>query len=151
MLWVGVPVILLMSRIATLTPCPLPAVLKSPVSLLRGGFLEMSPSQPPQSQPTQKLSRTSYVYVIFFFPFCFWLPQGTWNSQARDHSQASVSVSTTAIAMLDPLTHRAGPGFEPVSWCCRDAADPIVPQQELLFILFLTNTLLYVSKANRLT
>jgi len=37
-----------------------------------------------------------------------------------------------AEAMPDPLTHWARPGIEPVSWCCRQAADPIVPQQELL-------------------
>ena len=30
--------------------------------------------------------------------------------------------------MLDPLTHCPGPGIEPVSWCCRETAYPIVPQ-----------------------
>ena len=36
------------------------------------------------------------------------------------------------MATLDPLTCCARPGIEPVSWRCRDAADPIVPQWELL-------------------
>ena len=36
----------------------------------------------------------------------------------------------TAAATLDPLTHCAGPGMEPVSWHCRDATDPIAPQRE---------------------
>ena len=36
-----------------------------------------------------------------------------------------------AVAALDPLTHCSRPGIEPVSWCCRDAADPVAPQQEL--------------------
>lgn len=52
----------------------------------------------------------------FFFPF-FGHPQ------ARDHA--------TSAATPDPLTHHAGPGTEPVSWCCIDATDPIVPQWEL--------------------
>ena len=35
------------------------------------------------------------------------------------------------------LTHCAGPGIEPVSLCSRDAANPIMPQQELQnFFLF---------------
>ena len=33
-----------------------------------------------------------------------------------------------AVAMPDPLTHCAGRGIEPSSWCCRDAADPTEPQ-----------------------
>jgi len=33
---------------------------------------------------------------------------------------------------LGPLTHCTRLGIEPVSWCCRDAADPVAPQQELL-------------------
>ena len=39
------------------------------------------------------------------------------------------------VAMLDPLTHRAGPGMQPVSWCCRDATDAVVPWQELREVL----------------
>ena len=37
----------------------------------------------------------------------------------------------TAMATPDPLTHCAGLGIKPTSWCYRDAADPVVPQQEL--------------------
>ena len=32
------------------------------------------------------------------------------------------------MATTDLLTHCAGPGIEPASWCCRDAADPVVLQ-----------------------
>ena len=32
---------------------------------------------------------------------------------------------------LDPLTHCAGPMIEPLSWCWRDTASPIVAQREL--------------------
>ena len=34
------------------------------------------------------------------------------------------------------LIHCAGHGIEPASWCCRDAADPIAPWQELLKVAF---------------
>ena len=36
------------------------------------------------------------------------------------------------VATPDPLTHCAGSGIEPASWCCGDTADPMVPQQEYL-------------------
>ena len=32
----------------------------------------------------------------------------------------------------DPLTHCARPGIKPMSWCCRDAVNPIAPQLELM-------------------
>ena len=35
-------------------------------------------------------------------------------------------------SMPAPLTHCARPGIEPATWCCRDTADPIVPQWPLL-------------------
>lgn len=37
-----------------------------------------------------------------------------------------------AVATLDPSTHCAEPGMEPAPWCCGDAANPAVPQWELL-------------------
>ena len=46
--------------------------------------------------------------------------------------QGSDPTCATAVAALDPLTHCAGLGIEPASWSCRDALNPIVPQQELL-------------------
>ena len=37
-----------------------------------------------------------------------------------------------------PLTHCTGPGIKPVSQCCRDTADPLVPQWELhAFLIFI--------------
>ena len=30
------------------------------------------------------------------------------------------------------LTHGAGLGIKPASWCCRDTANPVVPQQKLI-------------------
>ena len=46
----------------------------------------------------------------------------------------------TAMATPDPITHRAGLGIEPVSWCCSEPANPIAPQQELLKLLSLRVT-----------
>ena len=34
------------------------------------------------------------------------------------------------MAIPDPLTHSVRMGIEPASWCCRDTAHPIAPQQE---------------------
>ena len=48
----------------------------------------------------------------------------------------TVATHTAAMAMSDPLTCCAQLGIKLASWCCRDAADPIAPQQELLvFVL----------------
>ena len=66
----------------------------------------------------------------FYFILFVWLPHCTWSSWARGQIWAVILTYTTAAAMPDPLTHCAGLGSKPVSWCCRDASDPIVPQQE---------------------
>ena len=55
-----------------------------------------------------------------------------WSSHIRDQVRATAVNYAAPAATQDPLTHCAGPGIEPVSWHCRDAADPIVPQRELL-------------------
>ena len=55
-----------------------------------------------------------------------------WSSRARDQLQAAVLNFEAAGETPDPLIHCARPGIKPVSWHCRDATDPIVPQQELL-------------------
>ena len=56
------------------------------------------------------------------------LPRGIWSSQARDQTRAAAVTQAAAVAAPDPLTHCAGLGIKPASWCCRDAADPIAPQ-----------------------
>ena len=58
-----------------------------------------------------------------------------YGSQARDQIQVTVVTDAEAVAPLDPLTHCAGQGIELASWRCRDTADPIVPQRELLFLI----------------
>ena len=50
----------------------------------------------------------------------------------QDRIQGIVATYAAAVATSAPLTHCARPGVEPVSQGCRDAADPIVPQWELL-------------------
>ena len=59
------------------------------------------------------------------------------TGQGSDRIQATAVTYASAAATLDPLTHCAGSGMAPVSWCCRDAAHPIVPQQELQYMLVL--------------
>ena len=77
----------------------------------------------------------------FLFGFLFfWLPCGIWRSQARDQIWAAVATYATAEVTPDPLTHCARPGIEPVSWCYRDAADPIVPQRELWSLKVVSST-----------
>ena len=70
------------------------------------------------------------VYKLLFFLF-FWPPHSIWSSLARDQIQGAVANNTAATATWDLLTHCAGPWIEPVSWHCRDAANPIAPQWEL--------------------
>ena len=79
----------------------------------------------------------------FIHSFNFWLPQGIWSSQPRDHMWFAVVTYAAAVAIVDLLTHYAGPGIEPTSWHCRDAADPTVPQQKLLSYLFPCSSLLF--------
>ena len=43
----------------------------------------------------------SHSPPLFFF-FLFWLPYGTWSSQARDQIPATIETYTTAVATLDP-------------------------------------------------
>ena len=56
-----------------------------------------------------------------------------WSSGARDQIPATVA------AVPDPLIHCARSGIEPVSWHCRDAADPIVAQWELPSLVSVTD------------
>ena len=56
---------------------------------------------------------TSFFKNAFPFLFLFWPPHSIWSSWARDQIQARQ-------------------GIQPASWCCREAIDPLVPQQELL-------------------
>ena len=68
------------------------------------------------------------VLIADFFFFPFWPPCGIWSSWAKDQIRAAVGTYTTAVAMSDPLTHYAWLGIKPVSWFCREAIDPVVPQ-----------------------
>ena len=78
---------------------------------------------------------TVFIYhAEIFFPH-FWPPLGMWSCRARDQIQAAVATSA-AEAMPHPLIYCAGPEMEPASWCCRDTADPITPQWELLMLKY---------------
>ena len=62
----------------------------------------------------------SYIYVCVCAPFFsppFLTAHGICSSWARDLILATVVTYTTALAVLDSLTH------------CRDAVNPFAPQQ----------------------
>ena len=68
------------------------------------------------------------------FLFCFssllatpWHKEFLGQRSGQSHSFNHAEV----VAPWDPFTHRPGLGIESVSWCCRFAADPLVPQREL--------------------
>jgi len=86
-----------------------------------------------------------YIYIyqcyesFFLFPFflsffLFWPPCSIWSSWARDHIRAPVSTYTAAVATPNPLCQ---PWIKPASWHCRDVADPVALQREVLtWVLF---------------
>ena len=80
------------------------------------------------------LNRVNLFFFLFLFSL-FWYPCGIWSSQGRDLIQATVATYTEAAAVPDPLTHWAGPGVKPVTWRCRNATNPTVPQQQLLMLM----------------
>ena len=69
--------------------------------------------------------------------FLLWLPHGIWSSQAKGQIGVTTYAESAATATPDPLSHRPGLGITPASWCCRDAVDPIVPQQEFQMVTLL--------------
>ena len=71
-----------------------------------------------------------YDFNFFFFFFVYPVAYG--GPEARDHTQAEAEIYAAGVAIPDLLTHCAGPGIKSVSWCCRDAADPVGPQRERL-------------------
>ena len=80
-----------------------------------------------------------YIFLGFFwqggfclFVFSFLTPPRhmEFPSQGSDLSHSFDLCCSCGNARSS--THCAGLGIEPVSWCCRDAFDPIAPQWELL-------------------
>lgn len=67
-----------------------------------------------------------------FFSLFFFFLDAQWHMEFLDQIQVTVATYAVAAAKLDPLTNCARPEVESVSWCCRDAADPVVPYWELL-------------------
>ena len=65
------------------------------------------------------------VQVTYFFPFLFPTLQHYGILRPGDHTRATVAAYTTAAAVPDPLTHCAGLGIEPASWCYREPPIPL--------------------------
>ena len=85
------------------------------------------------SQPSFLLFHTKFgcSFLSPLFPFLATPHHVEYPDQGLDPSCSCKPA--TAAAMSDPLTHCARPGIEPASWCCRDAAGPIVLQREVQF------------------
>ena len=83
---------------------------------------------------SQELESVMFSWSFFFFS-CLeaYIPHSIWSSWARDQIWGTVVTYLAAAAVLDPLTHCAGPGIKPASWSCRDAIDPVAPQEKLHF------------------
>ena len=65
------------------------------------------------SMVTTQLLLRGKINSFFFFSFMA-APMACGSSQARDQIQATAAIYTTARATLDPLTHCAGLGIEPM-------------------------------------
>lgn len=70
-----------------------------------------------------------FISMIFFFFFGHPVAYGVSRPGIRSECSCSLCHS---CHKPDPLTHCAGWGTKLASWCCRDAANPIVSQLELL-------------------
>ena len=73
--------------------------------------------------PLQQSLRPS---ILFFF--CYPTVHGVPGPGIRSELQLQ---PIPQLRQCRSLTHRARPGIEPASWYCKDAADCILPQQEL--------------------
>ena len=78
-----------------------------------------------------------FVFFFSFFSFVFGHLWRHMSSQARGQIWIIFVTYATAMAKPDPLTHCAGLGIEPASWCCRDATDPVTALGEFLILLLL--------------
>ena len=79
------------------------------------------------------------INLGFLSFFLFWLPHGIWSPQGQGSDPShgcDLRLYAPAAAMQDSLTHCAGQEIEPASWHHRDTTVPIVPQQQLLSLLF---------------
>ena len=97
-----------------------------------------------ESKKTENSACASFFFFFLFWPLCsMWkfLGQGSDPSHSCDLCHSSDN----------PLTHCAGPGIEPVSWCSRDASDPVAPQWELpiWFLLYKEQKQAKRSRADR--
>ena len=95
---------------------------------------------------SQDTEYSSLCYIIWhcclsILFFSFLPPCGIWSSWGREQIWATVESCAAAVVIEDPLTYCVGLGIRPVSWHCRDATKPTVPQWELLFINSICNNL----------
>ena len=88
------------------------------------------PSFLPSFPPSLPFFLPSFFLFLSFSFFSHPAAHGAPSPGIR--SKSHIATYPAAAATLAPLTHRARPEIEPVSWCYRDTAeDPIAPQWEL--------------------
>ena len=121
-------------------PCPSDFMLP-PLLLRQDPCLDQPGSQPQilLSSPPSDVDSFYFIlfyfilfYFILFFPFCPPPPPPPplWHTELLGQGSDLSHIVTYAEvrATRNPLTHCAGPGIDPTSWHCRDAADPIAPR-----------------------
>ena len=74
------------------------------------------------------VSHCGFFFFFFLSTFLATLRRMEFLGQGSDLSYSCHNARS--------LTNSAGLRSEPVPWCCRDAMDPIAPQQELLHCAF---------------
>ena len=73
----------------------------------------------------------SWTLFFFFFFLCI-LGFGVPNPRIRSEPQLQPLLQLWQHHILNLLIYYARPGIEHVSWCFRDATNPIAPQQKIL-------------------
>ena len=84
-----------------------------------------------QGWPWHSLSRLSLPFRVFFCFFIFGYPVAYRVPGPGIGYKPQLWPYAAAVVTPHPLAHCAGLGIEPVSWHCRDATDPVMPQWEI--------------------
>ena len=88
------------------------------------------------------IQNTQNSFLIFFH-FFFWLPHDIWNSRDQASDPSCRCNPHYSCGNARSLTYCAQLGIEPATQCSRDAANPIVPQQEPLPFASLPSIVLF--------
>ena len=79
---------------------------------------------------------TQEVPILFFFSFHFWPPCSIWKLLGQGSDLSHSHNLSRSCGNAGTLTHCTRLGIEPATQCSQDAADPIIPQREILVVPF---------------